>query len=146
MPEKPAPNNQINIESGTVDKLGQENDLLETSSLSSEEKKETSGNFAFKTVGETDQDQQQINRNLDFILDIPLDVSVELGRSKIRIADILKLGQGSVIELSNPAGGSLEVLVNQKPVAKGEVVVVNEKYGVRLIEILSVIERIEKLR
>ena len=85
-------------------------------------------------------------RNLDFILDIPLEISVELGRTRMRIADILKLGQGAIVELSNPAGSALEVLVNNKPIAKGEVVVVNEKYGIRLTEILSVIERIEKLR
>ncbi|MEW5800594.1 MAG: flagellar motor switch protein FliN [bacterium] len=92
------------------------------------------------------QDQQYFPRNLDFILDIPLEISVELGRTRMRIADILKLGQGSIIELSNPAGSALEVLVNHKPIAKGEVVVVNEKYGIRLTEILSVMERIEKLR
>lgn len=85
-------------------------------------------------------------RNLDFILDIPLEISVELGRTHVCIADILKLGQGSIIELANPAGSSLEVLVNHKPIAKGEVVVVNEKYGIRLTEILSIMERIEKLR
>ena len=93
-----------------------------------------------------DKDSYQIPRNLDFILDIPLEISVELGRAKMRIADILKLGQGSIIELTNPAGNSLEILVNQKPIAKGEVVVVNEKYAIRLIEILSVMERIEKLK
>lgn len=93
-----------------------------------------------------DQDHSQVPRNLDFILDIPLEISVELGRTKMRIANILKLGQGSIIELTNPVGNSLEILVNQKPIAKGEVVVVNEKYAIRLIEILSVMERIEKLK
>lgn len=92
------------------------------------------------------REQAPVNHNLDFILDIPLEISVELGRARKRIADILKLGQGSIIELNNPAGNSLEVLVNQKPIAKGEVVVVNEKYAIRLIEILSVMERIEKLK
>jgi len=91
-------------------------------------------------------DQAYLPRNLDFILDIPLEISVELGHTRIRIADILKLGQGSIVELTNPAGSALEVLVNHKPVAKGEVVVVNEKYGIRLTEILSIMERIEKLR
>jgi len=92
------------------------------------------------------RDPAQIPRNLDFILDIPLEISVELGRARMRIADILKLGQGSIIELTNQAGNALEILVNQKPIAKGEVVVVNEKYAIRLIEILSVMERIEKLK
>jgi flagellar motor switch protein FliN len=84
--------------------------------------------------------------NLDFILDLPLEISIELGRTKMVINDLLKLGQGSVIELSKIAGDTLEVLANGKLVAKGEVVVVNEKYGVRLTEIVSPIERIEKLK
>ena len=85
-------------------------------------------------------------RDIDFILDIPLDLSVELGRTKMLINDLLKLGQGSVIELSKFAGESLEILANHKPIARGEVVVVNEKYGVRLTEVISPMERIERLR
>ncbi|MGD8285224.1 MAG: flagellar motor switch protein FliN [Desulfobacterales bacterium] len=84
--------------------------------------------------------------NMEFILDIPLEVTVELGRTKMLINDLLKLGQGSVIELSKLAGESLEILANQKPIARGEVVVVNEKYGVRLTEVISPMERIERLR
>ena len=84
--------------------------------------------------------------NMEFILDIPLEVSVELGRTKMLINDLLKLGQGSVIELVKLAGETLEILANQKLIARGEVVVVNEKYGVRLTEIISPIERIERLR
>jgi flagellar motor switch protein FliN/FliY len=83
---------------------------------------------------------------MDFLLDIPLEISVELGRTKILINELLKLGQGSVIELSKLAGETLEILANQKLVARGEVVVVNEKYGVRLTEIISPIERIERLQ
>ncbi len=83
--------------------------------------------------------------NLDFILDIPLEVSVELGRSKILISELLQLGQGSVIELSKLAGEPLEILVNQKLVARGEVVVVNEKFGVRLTDIISPVERVKQL-
>ena len=111
-----------------------------------EGKTSPSQNFVDQTEESLNQDQSPMPRNLDFILDIPLEISVELGRAKMRIADILKLGQGSIIELNNPAGNSLEILVNQKPIAKGEVVVVNEKYAIRLIEILSVMERIEKLQ
>ena len=85
-------------------------------------------------------------QSLDFILDIPLQVTVELGRSKMAIRDILQLGQGSVIELSKFAGEPLEVLVNDKLVARGEVVVVNEKFGIRLTDIISPIERIEQLK
>jgi flagellar motor switch protein FliN/FliY len=84
--------------------------------------------------------------NLDFILDIPIEVTVELGRSKMLVNELLRLGQGSVIELSKLAGEALEILANQKLIARGEVVVVNEKYGVRLTEVISPIERVERLR
>jgi len=85
-------------------------------------------------------------QSLDFILDIPLKVTVELGRSKMAIREILQLAQGSVIELSKFAGEPLEVLVNEKLIARGEVVVVNDKFGVRLTDILSPVERIEQLK
>lgn len=84
-------------------------------------------------------------KKLDLILDIPLKVSVELGRTRILVNDLLQLGQGSVIELNKLAGDPLEVLVNDKLVARGEVVVVNEKFGIRLTDIVSPLERIEKL-
>jgi len=84
-------------------------------------------------------------KKLDMILDIPLKVSVELGRTRLLVNDLLQLGQGSVIELSKLAGDPLEVLVNDKLVARGEVVVVNEKFGIRLTDIVSPLERIEKL-
>jgi flagellar motor switch protein FliN/FliY len=83
---------------------------------------------------------------IEFILDIPLEITVELGRTKMLINDLLKLGQGSIIELSKNAGGNLEILANQKLVARGEVVVVNDKYGIRLTEIVSPTERIESLK
>ena len=83
--------------------------------------------------------------NLDFILDIPLKLSVELGRTKLLINDLLQLGQGSVIELNKLAGEPLEVLVNDKLIARGEAVVVNEKFGVRITDILSPMDRVEKL-
>lgn len=85
-------------------------------------------------------------QSLDFILDIPLKVTVELGRSKMAIREILQLAQGSVIELSKFAGEPLEVLVNEKLIARGEVVVVNEKFGIRLTDIISPVERIEQLK
>jgi flagellar motor switch protein FliN/FliY len=86
------------------------------------------------------------SENMDFLLDIPLEVSVELGRTKMLINELLKLGQGSVIELSKLAGETMEILANQKLIAKGEVVVVNEKYGIRLTEVISPMERVERLR
>ncbi|MBL0701288.1 MAG: flagellar motor switch protein FliN [Desulfosarcina sp.] len=84
--------------------------------------------------------------NLEVILDIPLEITIELGRTRMLINDLLKLAQGSVVELSKLAGETLEVFANQRLVAKGEVVVVNDKYGIRLTEIVSPMERIESLR
>lgn len=84
-------------------------------------------------------------RELDFILDIPLDVSAELGRTRLLINELLQLGQGSVIELNKLAGEPLEVYVNGKLVARGEAVVINEKFGVRLTDIISPIERVKQL-
>src|SRR5947209_3849138 len=86
------------------------------------------------------------HRNLSLILDIPLRVAVELGRTKLVVNDLLNLGQGSVIELNKLAGEPMEVLVNDKLVARGEAVVVNEKFGVRLTDIISPMERIQQLR
>jgi len=83
--------------------------------------------------------------NLDFILDIPLKLTVELGRTKLLISDLLQLGQGSIIELNKLAGEPLEILVNDKLIARGEAVVVNEKFGVRITDILSPMDRVEKL-
>jgi flagellar motor switch protein FliN/FliY len=74
-----------------------------------------------------------------------LEVSVELGRGKILINELLQLGQGSVIELTKLAGETLEILVNQKLVARGEVVVVNDKFGIRITDIISPTERVEQL-
>ena len=82
---------------------------------------------------------------LDLILDIPLTVTVELGRSKMLINDLLQLGEGSVVELTKLVGEPLEVLINSKLIARGEVVVVNEKFGVRLTSIVTPIERVRSL-
>lgn len=87
----------------------------------------------------------KLKRELDFILDIPLDVSVELGRTRLLINELLQLGQGSVVELNKLAGEPLEVYVNGKLVARGEAVVINEKFGVRLTDIISPIERVKQL-
>lgn len=83
--------------------------------------------------------------NLDFLLDVPLQVSVELGRRRIRIAELLALGQGSVLELEKVAGEPLDIRVNDKLIARGEAVVVNDKFGVRLTDIVSPSERVEHL-
>ena len=84
-------------------------------------------------------------KKLDFILDIPLTISVELGRTKMVINDMLQLGQGSVIELAKLAGEPLDIYVNGKLMARGEVVLVNDKFGVRLTDIISPVERVKKL-
>jgi flagellar motor switch protein FliN/FliY len=86
-----------------------------------------------------------VGDNLDLLLDIPLEITIELGRTKMLINDLLKLGQGSVIELPKEAGDTLEILANNRLVAKGDVVVVNKKYGIRLTEVISSVERVEKL-
>ncbi len=83
--------------------------------------------------------------NMDMILDIPVTISVELGRSEMIIKEILQLGQGSVVELEKMAGEPMEILVNGKLVARGEVVMVNEKFGVRLTDIISPSERVKRL-
>lgn len=85
-------------------------------------------------------------KGIEFLLDIPLTFKVELGRTKMLIKDILQLGQGSVVELDKLAGEPMEILVNNKLIAKGEVVVVNEKFGIRLTDILSPIERVKQLK
>jgi flagellar motor switch protein FliN/FliY len=89
--------------------------------------------------------QETGNRELDFILDIPLDVSAELGRTRLLINELLQLGQGSVVELNKLAGEPLEVYVNGKMVARGEAVVINEKFGIRLTDIISPMERVKQL-
>lgn len=104
---------------------------------------------------ETSQDKMDVKQesgagengnNLERILDIPITISAELGRTRMVINNLLQLGHGSVIELDKIAGEPMEILVNDKLVARGEVVVVNEKYGVRLTEIVSPVERIKQLK
>lgn len=85
-------------------------------------------------------------RKLDAILDIPVTISMEVGRSNISIRNLLQLNQGSVVELDRVAGEALDVLVNGTLIAHGEVVVVNDKFGIRLTDVISQIERIKKLK
>ncbi len=108
---------------------------------------EESGNqeSAVQDSGEESQDQEQGEMDLDFILDIPLELSVELGKTKMLVNDLLQLGQGSIIELNKLAGESLEVYINHKLIARGEVVVVNEKFGVRLTDVITPIDRVKSL-
>jgi flagellar motor switch protein FliN/FliY len=85
-------------------------------------------------------------RRLDTILDIPVTISMEVGRSNINIRNLLQLNQGSVVELDRIAGEALDVLVNGTLIAHGEVVVVNDKFGIRLTDVISQTERIKKLK
>ncbi|MBI4791927.1 MAG: flagellar motor switch protein FliN [Deltaproteobacteria bacterium] len=85
------------------------------------------------------------SHNLDFLLDIPLDVSVELGRTSMIIDRMLQLTQGSVVELEKAAGEPVEIYVNRKLLGKGEVIVVNDRFGVRITEIISQADRIKNI-
>ncbi|NTU48248.1 MAG: flagellar motor switch protein FliN [Syntrophobacteraceae bacterium] len=98
----------------------------------------------FPTLEKGEQ-KKGTKRDLDFLLDIPLEISVELGRTNMIINDLLQLGQGSVVELDKLAGEPLEIFVNHKLVARGEAVVVNDKFGVRITDIISPIERVKQL-
>jgi flagellar motor switch protein FliN/FliY len=94
-------------------------------------------------ANENNNDQ---TRRLDLLLDVPLDIAVELGRARMSIQDLLALGPGSVIELDKIAGEALDILVNDRLVARGEAVVVNDKFGIRITDIVSQSERIARLR
>lgn len=83
--------------------------------------------------------------NLDFLLDIPLDVTVELGRTNMIVDKVLQLNQGSIIELSKEAGDTVDIYINGKILGKGEVIVVNERFGIRITEIISQADRIKSL-
>ena len=93
------------------------------------------------------EDQKDVPqmKNLEFIMDIPLQLTVELGRTKMLVRDVLQLNQGSVVELTKLAGEPLDVFVNSKLVARGEAVVVNDKFGIRLLDIVSPNERVDKV-
>lgn len=93
-------------------------------------------------VEESEQDEQY---DIELILDIPLDVSVELGRVKMLVNDLLQLGQGSIIELDKRVGERLEIYISDKLIARGEVVVAEDKLGVRVTDIVSPTERVKSL-
>ena len=105
---------------------------------------EKDDSYAFSNLDESNTSQNPTN--MDVILDIPLKITVELGHTRLLINELLKLGQGSVVELTKKAGETLELLANQKLIARGEVVVVNEKFGIRLTDVVSTKERIENLK
>jgi len=84
-------------------------------------------------------------QNFELLLDIPLEVTVEIGRTRLAIRELLQLGPGSVVELQKLAGETLDVLINGKPIARGEAVMVNDKFGVRLTDVISPSERVAGL-
>ena len=100
-------------------------------------------NFTPPDLGRADGAGEK--KSISFLLDVPLNLSVELGRTKMLVNDLLQLGQGSVIELAKLVGEPLDVLVNEKLVARGEVVVLNDKFAIRLTDILSPQDRLDKL-
>ncbi|MED5526681.1 MAG: flagellar motor switch protein FliN [Pseudomonadota bacterium] len=100
----------------------------------------------FDEAGDGPQLSAEEKRRLDTILDIPVTISMEVGRSKVTIRNLLQLNQGSVVELDRVAGEPLDVLVNGTLIAHGEVVVVNDKFGIRLTDVISQQERIKKLK
>ncbi|HME43839.1 MAG TPA: flagellar motor switch protein FliN [Syntrophorhabdales bacterium] len=83
--------------------------------------------------------------NLDSLLDVPIDISIEIGRTKMTIGELLSLSKGSIVELKKSAGESVDIYVNGKLLGKGEVVVVNERLGVRVAKIVAPVERVQKL-
>ena len=99
---------------------------------------------SFAKTGRPSLDQKT-GRGLNFLYDIPLQVSVEVGRSKILLRDLLKMGEGYVIELDKLAGEPLDLYVNSKLIAKGEAVMVGDKFGIRLTDVVSTADRIENL-
>ena len=100
----------------------------------------------FENLQDDAVDTSDDELNLEVILDVPVDISMEIGRTKISIRNLLKLNQGSVIELDRLAGEPMDVLVNGTLIAHGEVVVVNDKFGIRLTDVISPVERIKKLK
>ncbi len=101
---------------------------------------------SFDELSETEHGCPDSDVNLQAILDVPVTLSMEIGRTRIKIRNLLQLNQGSVVELDRLAGEPLDVLVNGTLVAQGEVVVVNEKFGIRLTDIISPADRVTKLK
>lgn len=93
-----------------------------------------------------EENSHAAQRDIEFLLDIPVEITVQLGRAKMLIKELLQLGQGSVVELEKLAGEPMEILANNRLIARGEVVVVNEKFGVRLTDIITPSERLTQLK
>ena len=120
------------------------NEILNKGTPQINEDQQVENQFDFSDLN--DKKGSQTAGSIDFLLDIPLEITIELGRTKMLINELLKLGQGSVVELEKLAGEKMDIFANQRLIAKGEVVVINDKYGVRLTEIISPMERIVRLK
>jgi flagellar motor switch protein FliN/FliY len=127
-----------------LETLDAEKEMLEPLAQEAATKSEFSAQTSAPPAVSEINDSQ--DSNLDRILDIPLVLSAQLGNTRMLIKDLLKLGPGSIVELDKLAGEPLEVLVNERLVARGEVVMVNEKFGIRLTDVISPTERVDKLR
>ncbi len=152
--EETSAENEEDLWAAAADDLAQQREMLrdaadtgeaEPNDTPAEEGVATAVAPSAETAPAGEQLSDATKSDVDRILDIPLKISVELGKTKMLINDLLQLGQGSVIELTKLVGEPLEVMVNNRLVARGEVVVVNEKFGIRLTEISSPKERIEKM-
>jgi flagellar motor switch protein FliN/FliY len=108
-------------------------------------------NLNEEAASDVDRDQEEVKvpaasqRSIDFLLDVPLEISVEVGRTRILVKDLLQMQDGYVVELDKAAGKPLDLYVNSKLIAKGEPVLVNDKFGLRLTDVITPAERIEKL-
>jgi len=107
------------------------------------DQKEAAG---FAALSGATQEKGPMDRSIDFLLDVPLQVSVEVGRARMLIKDFLHLKEGGIIELDKMADEPLDLYVNSRLIARGEAVLINEKFGLRLIDVVSPSERLEKLR
>lgn len=96
-------------------------------------------------AGASSHDNEPGSRGLDFLYDVPLQISVEVGRSRLLLRDLLKMGEGYVIELDKLAGEPLDLYVNSRLIARGEAVMVGDKYGIRLTDVISATDRVQKL-
>ncbi|GEM_PF-2812726 len=117
-------------------------DELETPAMSSQKQEVSSVNFQELEMGGSVSPEL----DLGFILDLPLTLTAELGRTQLLIGELLQLGHGSVVELAKLTGEPMDIFVNSRLIARGEVVMVNDKYGVRLTDVVSPAERVTKLR
>jgi flagellar motor switch protein FliN/FliY len=125
--------------------MAEQEETEANSEATADESEATAEAAAFKELHADASAQTDSEVSLDAILDVPITISMEIGRTKINIRNLLQLNQGSVVELDRLAGEPMDVLVNGTLIAQGEVVVVNEKFGIRLTDIISPSDRVKRL-